>query len=114
MDVNIKLNGKVISKGKLCNDYFSKFRGLMFSKKLKKENSVILVCDFESRFCCAIHMLFVFFPLDVIFLNKKKEVVDIRKSYPFVSFIAPKSNSKYVIEMNMGENILKIGDKVIF
>jgi len=112
--VNIKFKGKVISKAKYCDGYFSKFMGLMFSKKLNSGKSVILVCDFNSRFFCAIHMLFVFFPLDIIFLDSDKKVVDVRKAYPFVSFIAPRKEAKYVIEMNKGENILKIGDKVTF
>jgi uncharacterized membrane protein (UPF0127 family) len=59
-------------------------------------------------------MLFVFFPLDVVFLNAKKEVVDVREAFPFKSLITPKKKAKYIIEMNKGENVLKIGDKVSF
>ncbi len=114
MDVNIKFNGKIISKAKLCNDFASQLRGLMFSRKLKKGKSLILDRGYESRVDSGIHMLFVFFSLDVIFLNSEKEVVDIREAYPFVSFITPKVKTRYVIEMNKGENKLKIGDRITF
>jgi uncharacterized protein len=113
-EVDIKFDGKIISRARYCSSLFSKTKGLMFSKKLKKGKSVILVSDFGPRFGSAIGMLFVFFPLDVVFLNKNKEVVDVRKAYPFLSHIVPKKNSKYVIEMNKGENKLRMGDKVSF
>jgi len=114
MDVDVKFKGKVIFKGKLCKNFFSKFRGLMFSKKLKKSRCLIFVNDFQSRINSSIHMLFVFFPIDVVFLDFNYEVVDVRTAYPFISFIMPKKKAKYVIEMNKGENILKVKDRVIF
>jgi hypothetical protein len=114
MGVDILFEGKKISEAKYCDNLFSSGKGLMFSRKLKKGKSVILVAGYESRFGSAITMLSVFFPLDLIFLNSKKEVVDVRKAYPFMPLIIPKKKSKYVIEMNLGENKLKIGDKVTF
>lgn len=112
--MDVKLKNRVISKTKTLDSFFSKFRGLMFSKKLDKGKSLIFILDSESRFNSMIHMLFVFFPIDVVFLNSSKKVVDVRKAYPFVSFILPKFKSKYVLEMNAGENVLKVGDKVNF
>ena len=111
--MDVKLNNKVIFRAKILNNFFSKFKGLMFSR-LEKGKSLIFVLDFESRLNSAIHMLFVFFPLDVVFLDASKKVVDVRKAYPFVSFILPRFKSKYVIEMNAGENVLKVGDRVSF
>ena len=99
--------GKKISKAKYCNSIFSKFKGLMFSNKLKKGRSIILVGNNLS-----LHMFFVFFPIDIVYLDSNKKVVEIRQAIPFLSFIRPKKKSKYVIEMNRGENVLKIGDKV--
>ena len=109
MDVNILLKNKVISNAKYCNSFFSKSIGLMFSRKLEKGKSIILEGSNLN-----LHMFFVFFPLDIIYLDSSKKVVDIRQAYPFVSFVVPKEKAKYVIEMNKGENILKVGDKVEF
>ncbi len=112
--MDVKFNNKVVSRAKILDSFFSRFKGLMFSKKLNKSESLIFVLDSESRFNSMIHMLFVFFSIDVVFLDSSKKVVDVRKAYPFISFILPKAKSKYVIEMNAGENILKIGDKITF
>lgn len=114
MDVDVKFNGKVVSKGQLRNDFFSQLNGLMFSKKLKKGSSLILDRGYESRIDSGIHMLFVFFSLDVVFLNAKKEVVDVGSARPFISVITPKKRARYILEMNKGENVLKVGDKVSF
>lgn len=114
MDVNIKLKGKIISRAKYCESFFSKTKGLMFSKKLQKGKSIILVDKFEPRFGSVIGMFFVFFSIDIIFLDSNKKVVDVRSAKPFQSYIAPKGSARYAIEMNKGENILKVGDKVSF
>ncbi len=114
MDVDVKFDGKVVSKGRLCGKFASELKGLMFSKKLKRGRSLILDRGYESRADSGIHMLFVFFSLDLVFLNSKKEVVDVREAFPFVSLIVPKKKARYIIEMNKGENILKVGDKVSF
>jgi hypothetical protein len=111
MDVNVFFNGKIISKASVLSG-FSKYWGLMFSKKLRRGKSVIFIFDKERK--VGIHMLFVFFPLDIVFLNSKKRVVDVRRSLPFISFIIPRKKAKYVIEMNRGENVLRVGDKVEF
>jgi|APSaa5957512576_1039674.scaffolds.fasta_scaffold104124_1 uncharacterized protein len=113
MDVNLK-SKDVNYKAKVCDDFFSKLRGLMFSKKLGKGECIILSNDHESRINSSIHMLFVFFSLDVIFLDSEKKVVDIRRAKPFVSLITPRRRAQHVVEMNAWENRLKIGDKVSF
>ena len=113
MDVNLK-SKDANYKAKLCDDFFSKLKGLMFSKRLNRGECVILSNDYESRINSSIHMLFVFFPLDVVFLDSEKKVVDVRRAKPFVSLIIPRRGAQYVVEMNAGENLLKIGEKVSF
>jgi uncharacterized protein len=114
MDVDIKFNKKVVSKGRFCNGFFSQLNGLMFSKKLGEGRSLILDRGYESRIDSGIHTLFVFFSLDIVFLDAKKKVVDVRSAKPFVSLITPRKKARYVVEMNAGENILNVGDKVSF
>lgn len=47
-----------------------------------------------------IHMLFVFFPIDVVWLDKNKKVVDKRENVkPFTPWITPGKAAKYVIEL---------------
>ena len=59
-------------KAKYCISFWSKFRGLMFSNK----KNLLFVFDNEER--RGLHMFFVFFPINVIFLNKDfiiKEII---------------------------------------
>ena len=76
---------------KVCKNSFSQFRGLRFSKKkellfiLKKEDKIL------------IDMLFVFFPLNVVFIDSNYVIKEIKKLYPF-TFYLPKHKSKYIFE----------------
>ena len=94
----------------------SNFRGLMFSSGLVKGESVLLTMFEESRVSSAIHMLFVFFPIDVVWLNSNLEIVDVKKNIkPFSLYVSPKKAAKYVLEMRSGESEgLSIGDFLSF
>lgn len=62
-------------------------------------------------------MFFVFHPIDVLFLNKNKIVVEIKENFKPFSFYTPKNKAMYVIEL--GKDAIKsskteIGDKIEF
>ena len=104
-------NNKVISdKIKLCNSFFSKLRGLMFSRKLKDNECLIL------KNASAIHMLFVFQSIDVVWLNENKKVIDKKEEIkPFTFLIKPKTRAHYVIELPAEKaKLFKLGNKVDF
>ena len=86
-----------------CNSLWSKARGLMFSKKKD------LLFIFKSEQYISLHMLFVFFPIWAIYLDKDKTVTKIKKLNPFVSSVRGKA--KYILELTEKSN-LKIGDQV--
>ena len=77
---------------KICDSFWSKARGLMFSRR----KNLIFVFDDEKR--RSLHMLFVFFPIEVLFLNKYKRVVEKARLSPF-SFYNSKQKAKYVVEI---------------
>ncbi|MBT4334712.1 DUF192 domain-containing protein [archaeon] len=93
-----------------------KVKGLMFSKPLKSGEAIILEAKEEGIIETTLHMLFVFYPIDILWLNKKLEIVDIkRKVLPFKPWIVPKSPAKFVVEMKSGAaKTLKIGDVLKF
>ncbi|MBM3200290.1 DUF192 domain-containing protein [Candidatus Woesearchaeota archaeon] len=110
-------NNKVLAKKVKCyTNIFSKSLGLRFAKPLEKGQALILAAEKESISETMIDMLFVFFPIDVLWLNERKEVVDIKKSVkPFTPLLIPKKPAKYVIELKAGstDNII-IGDRLRF
>jgi uncharacterized membrane protein (UPF0127 family) len=97
---------------KLCKSKFSKARGLMF-----RLNPKALVFVFEKEKIVALHMLFVFFPIDVLYLDKKKKVVEIKEKLMPFSFYTPKKKSSYVMELPAGtisRTGTETGDKISF
>lgn len=104
MYVKVKCRGKVLlSKVKYCDSFMSRMLGLMFSRKLSQNEGAIIVAGRESKEATSIHMLFVFFPLDVFWLDKDMRVVDVRRGVkPFVPLIVPGEKAKYVLETAAG------------
>jgi len=97
-------------KYKLCRNALNKAIGLMFSKPLK-DKSLVFVFNKEKRI--SLHMLFVFYPIDVLFLNKNKRIVEIKKNFRPFSFYISKNKAMYVIELPIGAEY-NIGDRVEF
>jgi len=105
--------GKIIVRhSKHCRSIFSKAKGLMFSPKMKDEG---LIFYFGKEQLTSLHMFFVFQTIDVLFLDKVKRVVEIKRNFRPFTVYAPKNRSNYVIELP--ENFsaeTKKGDKIEF
>ena len=110
---------KVYKQGALILDnvlpmttVFDRQKGLMFSMKMK---NLIFVFPVPRR--VEVHMLFVFHKIDVIFLNAKGAVVELKEQfYPFTAYFA-KKKCKYMIECKAGtvkHHKIKIGDVLTF
>ena len=93
----------------ICKGPFSRIKGLMFAKELKKNEGLLFKFKREAKW--PVHMLFVFFPLKIAFIDKRMKVVDVRIAYPFRSFIMPKIKAKYILELNVGFKA-KVWDRV--
>jgi uncharacterized membrane protein (UPF0127 family) len=99
---------KIIEKTKIADSFFKRFKGLMFSSK--PDYALIFELEKEGKLNSSIHMLFVFYPIDVIYLNSEKKVVDIKYNFkPFSLNYTPKKASKYFIEFATGIIQKKIG-----
>jgi uncharacterized protein len=97
----------------ICKSIFSKAKGLMFSKRIK-DKGLVFIFSKEKRH--SLHMLFVFFPIDVLWLNKKKKVVDMKENFkPFSLIAKPKQKASYIIELPTGTiKNTRIKDKISF
>ena len=93
---------------KVCKSFFSKLRGLMFSKPK------MLVFDFDREEYRSLHMFFVFFPIDLVFLDENKTVIEIKKDFKPFTIYNSKTKAQYVIEIPAGriQDKVNIGDKV--
>ena len=110
---NITKNRIIAANFKLCGDNYSKFIGLMFSKQKNK----VLIFKFKKEKNISLHMFFVFYPIDVLFLDKNRIVVDKKENFKPFALYKPKRKAMYAIELS-NETIKRtkteIGDKISF
>ena len=99
-------------KYKICKSILSKTLGLMFSTKPKT-----LIFIFKKEKINPLHMLFVFYPIDILFLDKNKIVIEIKENFRPFTFHTPSKKSKYIIELpkdSIKNSGTKINDKIYF
>ena len=105
--------GRTISGDvELADTFFKKLLGVMFRKSL----DAALVFDMGRETYDAIHMLFVRFPIDVVFLGPDRRIVDLKRNVrPWIGAAFPKSRFRYAIELPAGTIVktgLKSGEKM--
>ncbi|OGI65336.1 hypothetical protein A2642_03045 [Candidatus Nomurabacteria bacterium RIFCSPHIGHO2_01_FULL_39_10] len=111
MITNLTQN-KLISEHELrANTFLKQALGLMF--RIKKHN---LIMTFPTPRKISLHNFFVFYPLDILLLNEKKEIIEIKHNFkPFTFYNGNKNNkAKYVIELAHRNNNYQSKDKVEF
>ncbi|MCA0453097.1 MAG: DUF192 domain-containing protein [Chloroflexi bacterium] len=109
-------NGKVIlERVRLCDNFWTRFRGLQLVTHLPDNEGLLFVTNSESRANTTIHMLFMFFSIGVVWLDASGKVVDKCFAKPWRPAYAPKSPAQYFLEAKPGilEKV-KIGDVLKF
>ena len=101
---------------KYCDSFLCRLRGLMFRSRLEPDDGLLLVQgQRDSRVETSIHMLFVPFDLDVVWINTEMTVVDkiIAKAWRPAYF--PAAPARYILEIHPRRwDDYQIGDKVEF
>jgi uncharacterized protein len=98
---NTKKN--IICKNKkLLISPIQKAIGLMFHKKIKDTGYIFI---FQKPKRIDLHMFFVFFNIDLLFLDKNKRVIEIKEGFSPFCFYSSKKEASYLIELP--HNIIK-------
>ena len=110
---NITRAAPALDKGKWCASTWCHFRGLMLRRDLPDNEGLIFVRKHPSIAATAIHMLFCFFPLGVVWVDADLRVVDMKLAKPWRPYYAPQKPAQYYIEAKPGilERVA-IGDKL--
>jgi len=111
MITNKTKNKILVDKHINCNTYLQKTMGLMFRKFIG------IIFTNKKEMLILLHMLYVFYPIDVILLDSKKRVVELKSNFKPFTFWMPKEKSKYILEIRnnkIKETDTEIGDTVIF
>ncbi len=116
VDVRI---GEVVIKAELADTYLKRAGGLAGRNSLQDDEGMLFVFDSEGYY--SFWMMDMRFPIDIIFMDKDRTVVDIWKDAQPCTLTCesyrPKEKAMYVLEVkaNLTEEIgLKTGSKVGF
>lgn len=98
-----------------CTTFLTRGLGLMFRPPVREDEAYIFDQGRESRSLTTIHMLFVFFPLAVIWLDASRRVVDKALARPFYPYYAPSAPARYYLECHPHVlDMVHIGDQLEF
>jgi uncharacterized protein len=105
---------KICADVELADTFLKRMVGLMFRKGL----TGALVFDMGRETYDGIHMLFVRFPIDVVFLGPDKMIVDLKPDVkPWVGTAFPGCRFRYAIELpagSIGRSGLKTGELLVW
>lgn len=97
MKVYKTLNNEIIADNvKVAQNFFSRTVGLIPKKTFNKGEGLII------KPCSSIHTFFMKFAIDVLFVNKKNEVVALYENVKPWKILPIHFNSYYVIELDSG------------
>ncbi len=101
-----KTKRKVISEQEIiCDSFFSQARGLMF----RRSNNLVMVFPTERKI--SLHMFFVFYPIDVLVVDKDRKIVEIKHNFKPFTVWNSYQKGKFVIEL-AGKGVYELGDGV--
>jgi uncharacterized membrane protein (UPF0127 family) len=99
----------------LCNTFFLKFKGLMFQKEIIPSEGLVFDEFKDTKINTAIHMLFMRFPIGVLWVNSDHVIVSKVLAKPWKLMYSPEKPARYVIEVHPEVlNYYQVGDTIIF
>jgi uncharacterized membrane protein (UPF0127 family) len=112
---HVESNQILLPQAKWCDSFGAKLRGFTFRQALAEDDGLVLVEKSDNRLNTAIHMLFVYFALGVIWVNNAGEVVDTTVAKPWQLAYVPQAPARYVIEGHPTRlQGVKVGDHIEF
>jgi uncharacterized membrane protein (UPF0127 family) len=112
---NLTTQQVVATRVEWCTTFLTRGLGLMFHPPLGEDQAYLFVERRESRSLTTIHMLFVFFPIAVIWLDASRRVVDKVLAKPFHPYYAPSQPAQYYLECHPSVfERVRIGDQLEF
>ena len=85
---------------KHCRSFAERLRGLMFLAGLPAGSGALIDQGRDSRIDAAIHMFFVGFDLGIVWMDSRREIVDLRLAKSWRPFYMPAHPARYVLEIH--------------
>jgi uncharacterized protein len=113
--IEISREGKLLCKAGVADTFFSRFRGLMLRSELAVDEGLLI--EYSRHLGSkSVHGFFMRFPLDLVFIDSEKRVVEIALLRPWKMY-NPRADCRWVLELNAGfveRHGLRVGDVLPF
>lgn len=96
--IQARTGEEVLARARVCASFWPIFRGLQFTRPLEAGTGLLFDVRRESRSETAIHMLNVFYPIGVLWLNAEGEVVHSALAKPWRLYYGSPRPARYFIE----------------
>lgn len=102
---NSSKNIVIATQVKVAKNFFTRTIGLLSRKSLSKEEGLVI------KPCSSIHTFFMKFAIDVLFINKKGQIIALYENVKPWKILPLHFTSSYVIELPAGTILDKNIDK---
>ncbi len=102
---NLTTNTIISRHEKICKTLFSQALGLIFRKK----QNLLMIFPEERK--VSLHMLFVFYPIDVLVVGENMKIKEIKRNLKPFTFWNSKEKGKYVVELGFAGKYA-VGDPI--
>lgn len=93
---NSSKNNLIAGEVKLADSFIKRGLGLLPKSSISEDEGLVI------KPCCSVHTIFMRFSIDILFINKKNEVIALYKSVKPYRILPIHLTSSYVVELASG------------
>jgi len=114
MRLIVQATGRILAqKVEIADTFWRRFRGLMLRRRFPRGSALLFKLSRPGRY--GVHMFFVMFPIDLLYLNENFVVVDVCRNLKPWRTHRPKVRASYIVELPAGtvsRARVKLGQKI--
>lgn len=114
MRLIVQTAGKILAQNvEVADTFWRRFRGLMLRRRFPRGSALLFKLSRPGRY--GVHMFFVRFPIDLLYLNSKFLVIDMCQTLRPWRVHRPKVKANYIVELPAGtisRARIKLGHKL--
>lgn len=94
---NLRTGKQLAEKVEVADSFWLRLKGLMFRREMDDGEAMLFKFGEMRKF--RVHTFFVFFPIDLIFLDRNFKVVEVETNLSPWSIYNPSNESRYLLEL---------------
>lgn len=92
----------ITGRVRIADTMLLRMKGLIFADEKGFDYALVFVLPRETRAGASVHMMFVPFPIDIVYLDAEKRVLEKATLVPWMLNYTPKKAAKYFVELPVG------------